>query len=161
MFDPSFRSVARRSPVSRRSVLLGGTAAGAVALSAAGALPVTALPGAGAARRGAVFSLGVASGDPAPDGMVLWTRLAADPLAEDGMGGMPNKALPVEWQVAEDERFTRIVQSGTAQAAPELGHSVHVELTGLRPGREYFYRFRAEGELPPWGAPARHRCRAR
>ncbi|WP_433871274.1 alkaline phosphatase D family protein [Saccharopolyspora sp. CA-218241] len=136
---------------SRRSVLLSGSLAGAAALSTAAALPVAAAPGAGAARRGEVFTLGVASGDPAPDGVVLWTRLAADPLAEDGMGGMPGKALPVQWEVAEDERFTRIVQRGEAQAAPELGHSVHVELTGLRPDREYFYRFRAQGSLSPTG----------
>ncbi|QUG99545.1 alkaline phosphatase D family protein [Saccharopolyspora erythraea] len=137
--------------VSRRSVLLGGTAAGAVALSAATALPAAAQQGAGFARRGEVFTLGVASGDPAPDGVVLWTRLAADPLAEDGMGGMPDKTFPVQWEVAEDERFHRVVQRGEAQAAPSLGHSVHVELTGLRPDREYFYRFRAEGGVSPVG----------
>ncbi|MGP4018484.1 alkaline phosphatase D family protein [Saccharopolyspora sp. 5N708] len=137
--------------VSRRSVLLGGTLAGAAVLSTVAAFPAAALPGAGALRRGEVFTLGVASGDPAPDGVVLWTRLAADPLAEDGMGGMPNKALPVQWEVAEDERFKRIVRHGEAQAAPELGHSVHVELSGLRPDREYFYRFRAEGSLSPTG----------
>ncbi|WP_093150343.1 alkaline phosphatase D family protein [Saccharopolyspora antimicrobica] len=137
--------------VSRRSVLLGGTLAGAAALTTAAALPVAALPGAGSPRRGEVFTLGVASGDPAPDGVVLWTRLAADPLAEDGMGGMPDKALPVQWEVAEDERFTRVVQRGEAQAAPELGHSVHVELTGLRPDRDYFYRFRAGDSLSPTG----------
>ncbi|GAA2820294.1 alkaline phosphatase D family protein [Saccharopolyspora taberi] len=139
------------STVSRRSVLLGGAAAGAAALTVAGALPAGAQQGAGFARRGEVFTLGVASGDPAPDGVVLWTRLAADPLAEDGMGGMPNKTFPVEWEVAEDEQFSRVVQRGSAQAAPELGHSVHVELTGLRPGREYFYRFRAEGTVSPAG----------
>ncbi|GAA2333837.1 alkaline phosphatase PhoD [Saccharopolyspora halophila] len=136
-------------PVSRRSVLLGGAAA-------AGALGVAApaawsLPGAGAARRGEVFGLGVASGDPAPDGFVLWTRLAADPLAEDGMGGMPNKALPVQWELATDERFRNVVRRGEEQAAPEMGHSVHVELSGLRPDRDYFYRFRAEGSVSPAG----------
>ncbi|GAA0508961.1 alkaline phosphatase D [Saccharopolyspora subtropica] len=137
--------------VSRRSVLLGGTLAGAAALSTAAIPAAAALPGAGVAPRGEVFTLGVASGDPTPDGVVLWTRLAPNPLAEDGMGGMPNKAVPVQWEVAEDERFTRVVQRGEAQAAPELGHSVHVELTGLRPDREYFYRFRAAGSLSPAG----------
>lgn len=37
------------------------------------------------------FSLGVASGDPLPDGVVLWTRLAPDPVSEDGAGGMPGR----------------------------------------------------------------------
>ncbi|MEV6229457.1 alkaline phosphatase D family protein [Saccharopolyspora shandongensis] len=137
--------------VSRRSVLLGGTLAGAAALSTVAALPAVAQQGAGVARRGEVFALGVASGDPAPDGVVLWTRLAVNPLAEDGMGGMPDRTFPVQWEVAEDESFKRVVQRGEAQAAPELGHSVHVELSGLRPDREYFYRFRAEGSLSPTG----------
>ncbi len=81
--------------LSRRGVLLGGTLAGAAALSTVAGLPAAALTGAGVARRDEVFTLGVASGDPAPDGVVLWTRLAANPLAEDGMGGMPNRTFPV------------------------------------------------------------------
>jgi alkaline phosphatase D len=138
--------------VSRRSVLLGGATAGALTLSTLATGPVAAsLPGAGTATRGEVFTLGVASGDPTPDGVVLWTRLAANPLAEDGMGGMPNKTIPVQWEVAEDARFSRVVQRGEAPAAPQLGHSVHVELSGLRPDREYFYRFRAEGSVSPAG----------
>jgi alkaline phosphatase D len=90
------------------------------------------------------FTLGVASGEPAPDGMVIWTRLAPRPLADDGLGGMPARAVDVEWEVATDERFTRIEQRGITTAAPEAAHSVHVELTGLRPDAEYFYRFRAD-----------------
>jgi alkaline phosphatase D len=97
------------------------------------------------------FRLGVASGDPHPDGVVLWTRLAPDPLAVDGRGGMPDRTVEVRWQVAEDERFTRVVQQGQVPAIPELGHSVHAEVTGLQPGREYFYRFRAAGEISPVG----------
>jgi len=84
------------------------------------------------------FTLGVASGDPAPDGVVLWTRLAPRPLAEDGFGGMPAHAVDVEWEVAADELFTRIVQRGIATAAPEAAHSVRIELSGLRPGADYW-----------------------
>lgn len=87
------------------------------------------------------FALGVASGDPLPDGCVLWTRLAPEPLAEHG--GMPMVAVPVRWEVAEDDRFARIVRQGEALARPELGHSVHVEVEGLRPHRRYWYRFHA------------------
>jgi alkaline phosphatase D len=88
------------------------------------------------------FALGVASGDPEPDGVVLWTRLAPEPLAPDGRGGMPGVDALVEWQVAEDERFRRIVRRGRTTAWARDAHSVHVEVHGLRPGREYWYRFR-------------------
>jgi alkaline phosphatase D len=94
------------------------------------------------------FTLGVASGEPAPDGMVLWTRLAPDPLAPGG--GMPPARVPVTWEIAEDERFTKPVR-GTAIAEPAWGHSVHVEVRGLRPGRRYFYRFITGGIASPVG----------
>jgi alkaline phosphatase D len=97
------------------------------------------------------FKLGAASGDPHPTGVVIWTRLVANPLAADGLGGMPNRALPVGWQVASDPAMTQIVASGTAQASPRLAHSVHVEVGGLRPGRPYFYRFSYRGEESPVG----------
>ncbi|WP_232835579.1 alkaline phosphatase D family protein [Actinocorallia populi] len=105
------------------------------------------------------FRLGIASGDPRPDGMVLWTRLAPRPLAEDGLGGMGSGSVEVRWQIASDERFRRIVRQGTATARASGGFAVHVEPRGLQPGREYFYRFRARGHLSPAGrtrtAPAR------
>jgi alkaline phosphatase D len=89
------------------------------------------------------FSLGVASGDPTPTGTVLWTRIAPEPFHG---GGMPNKAVEVEWQVASDERMRQVVQRGKVIAHPELGHSVHVEVEGLEPARDYFYRFAIGGE---------------
>jgi alkaline phosphatase D len=94
------------------------------------------------------FSLGVASGDPLPDGVVLWTRLAPDPL--EG-GGMPMVNIEVGWEVARDRAFAGVLQKGTAVARPELGHSVHVEVNGLDAGREYFYRFRAGREISQTG----------
>lgn len=97
------------------------------------------------------FRLGVASGDPHPDGMVLWTRLAPDPLAVDGRGGLPDRTVDVGWQVAVDDGFARVVRQGQTSASPELGHSVHVEVAGLQPGREYFYRFRAGNDVSPAG----------
>ncbi|MQA97421.1 MAG: alkaline phosphatase [Streptosporangiales bacterium] len=96
------------------------------------------------------FTLGVTSGDPLPSSVVLWTRLAPEPL--DGEhGGMPDAAVEVEWELAEDERFAKIVRRGTELARPDLGHSVHVEAGGLRAGREYYYRFRAGSHLSPVG----------
>jgi alkaline phosphatase D len=94
------------------------------------------------------FSLGVASGDPLPGGIVLWTRLAPRPL--DG-GGMPMTGVEVDWEVARDDRFASIVQKGTSIARPELAHNVHVEVEGLEPGREYWYRFHAGDETSQTG----------
>jgi len=74
------------------------------------------------------FTLGVASGDPLPDGVVLWTRLAPDPLAGGGMG---SAAVDVEWLVARDDAMKDVVRSGTSSALPELAHSVHVEVSAL------------------------------
>jgi len=99
-------------------------------------------------RSRALFGLGVASGEPKPDGCVLWTRLAPWPAAG---GGMPPVPVDVGWTVAEDEKFIRIVRRGTAVARPEDAHSVHVEVTGLEPGRHYWYRFIADGDVSMTG----------
>ncbi|MBV8168651.1 MAG: alkaline phosphatase D family protein [Alphaproteobacteria bacterium] len=100
------------------------------------------------ARGVSPFTLGVASGDPVSDGMVLWTRLAPQPLTG---GGMPADPVVVEWQVATDEAMRSVVQRGSAIATPELAHSVHVEVQGLQPGRWYWYRFAAGGFESPIG----------
>jgi len=94
------------------------------------------------------FTLGVASGDPLPDSVILWTRLAMDPLHG---GGMPNAPIDVEWTVARDDAMKDVAKSGTASAIPELVHSVHVDATGLEPDRVYWYRFRAGGIESPIG----------
>ncbi|TDU70880.1 alkaline phosphatase D [Prosthecobacter fusiformis] len=92
------------------------------------------------------FTLGVASGDPSPDGVVLWTRLAPQPLEGGGMDPVP---VEVSWQVAEDEAMSKVVRQGTSIATPEWGHSVHVEVDGLQPDRWYWYQFRAGTEVSP------------
>ncbi|WP_327118101.1 alkaline phosphatase D family protein [Nocardia sp. NBC_01730] len=97
------------------------------------------------------FALGVASGDPTPDGVVLWTRLAPDPLAPDGLGGMSLDPVTVEYEVAQDENFRQLVARGTAVATRALGHSVHPEVQGLSPDHWYFYRFRAGSAISPVG----------
>jgi alkaline phosphatase D len=105
------------------------------------------------------FTLGVASGEPTSSGVVLWTRLAPVPYRG---GGMPALGVEVAWEIAEDEAMARTAQRGTAVARPELGHALHVEVEGLRPAREYFYRFTVGGfqspagrtrTLPPLDAP--------
>ena len=79
---------------------------------------------------------------------MLWTRLALDPL---NGGGMPRQPIEVQWQIAADDRLTRVVRSGRAMASPEWGHSVHVEVSGLPPHRWYWYQFRVGDELSAVG----------
>lgn len=95
------------------------------------------------------FRLGVASGYPRPDGMVLWTRLAPRPLAP--AGGMPPATVPVRWEVGLESGFRHIAAAGTAYATPNWAHSVHVEPYGLEAGRDYWYRFHAGAATSPVG----------
>jgi alkaline phosphatase D len=147
VFDPH---AAQRRLDRRRFLAVAGGGTLAAALSIAGSSSATR---AWAAPRFPEhpFGLGVASGDPLPDGVVLWTRLAPDPLAPDGTGGMPDRAVPVLWQVAHDPDFRRVVRAGEEMAVPELGHSVHADVSGLQPGREYWYRFRVGNEISEVG----------
>ncbi|HZX25772.1 MAG TPA: alkaline phosphatase D family protein [Telluria sp.] len=116
------------------------------ALAAAGA----SAPACAARQRTAddPFSLGVASGSPLPDSVVLWTRLIASPLDP---ASSPRVAVPVRWEVADDEGFRRIVGKGATIAVPELAHSVHVDVKGLAPDRWYFYRFLYGDAVSPVG----------
>jgi alkaline phosphatase D len=92
------------------------------------------------------FTLGIASGYPHTSGMTLWTRIAPrDPLA------IAQSAIEVTWEVASDDGFRRIAARGRALAAPEWAHSIHAGVTGLEPGRVYWYRFRAGGATSPVG----------
>jgi len=82
------------------------------------------------------FALGVASGQPRADSVVLWTRLTGETLGE---------RVSVQWEVASDERFVDVVARGDEVAEAAWAHSVHAEVGGLAPGRWYWYRFRALG----------------
>ena len=95
------------------------------------------------------FTLGVASGYPVRDGMVLWTRLAPDPVTDDTDAGEDD--LEVAYEIADDPGFRHIVRSGLARAEKDFAHSVHLEVRGLRSGRDYFYRFRASDFTSPAG----------
>lgn len=95
------------------------------------------------------FSLGVASGDPDSNSIVLWTKLAPDPTHSSG--GMTPEMVRVEWDLAEDDSMKQIIASGTTVATPQLGHSVHVEVNGLKPARWYWYRFRVGDAESPIG----------
>jgi alkaline phosphatase D len=123
----------------RRAFLLDAARLAALAASA---------PASAAAPQADPFSLGVASGSPLPDSVILWTRILPDPL--DAASVKPI-ALPVRWEVASDDAFRHIVASGSAVAAPELAHSVHVDVRGLAPARWYWYRFMHGGAVSPVG----------
>lgn len=99
------------------------------------------------------FSLGVASGDPLPGGFVLWTRLAPEPLSPDAAtpGGMSGAAVPVAYEIASDPSMRTVLRRGTALAEPNFAWSVHVEVSGLAPGRPYWYRFAAGSTQSPVG----------
>ena len=143
--------------ITRRDLLIGSTSLG---MALATRLPIVSekwldLPPAVSSLRlgrprfsSYPFTLGIASGDPVSDGVVLWTRLAPDPIRG---GGMPTENFEVHWEVASDERMSRVVQKGTATAGPELGHSVHVQVEGLEPDRWYWYQFKVGGEYSPVG----------
>lgn len=109
------------------------------------------------------FTLGVASGYPERTAVVLWTRLAPVPLAPDG--GVPADVVAVDWELADDSRFNRIRRSGRSYATADWAHSVHVEVGGLEPARDYWYRFTSGGMQSPVGrtrtAPADGAARLR
>ena len=136
-------------PVSRRAFLAGLVATSAAACAGGG--------GPEAVRRPRVpsldvasdpFTLGVASGDPRPDSVVIWTRLA--PTPEVAGGGMPGEDARVAWEVAADDGFRDLVQAGVESARADAGHTVHVDVGGLEPGVQYWYRFLAgRHESPP------------
>ncbi|MBK8248245.1 MAG: alkaline phosphatase D family protein [Gemmatimonadetes bacterium] len=125
----------------RRHFLQQLSALGLGAVAGARVLP-------GLRANGDPFTLGVASGDPWPDGFVLWTRLAPDPLNGGGMGA---EDVVVRWEVATDDGMRHIVRRGTAVAAADFAHAVHVTLRGLAPDRWYWYRFHAGAATSPVG----------
>jgi alkaline phosphatase D len=130
--------------ISRRALLRGGGAAtAAYVLLGRGAMSQAAPP-----FSGNPFALGVASGDPTPDGVVLWTRLAPSSLTS---GTTPGEGFGVRFELAEDEEFRRIVQRGAAPALAEEAHSVHAEIGGLRPATPYWYRFKWGPTVSPVG----------
>ncbi|MFD5976651.1 alkaline phosphatase D family protein [Streptomyces bacillaris] len=136
--SPSRRTVVRAAAATAAAVPVLATATTAPAASA------TAAGQNSAARTPApAFLHGVASGDPLPDGVLLWTRVTPEPGAEPGSGR--GAETPVRWEVAEDREFTAIAASGTTLAAASSDHTVKADVRGLRPATTYYYRFTASG----------------
>jgi alkaline phosphatase D len=138
--------------LSRRKWIVRSSAAAAVTIAAPFAAPYVSRRAHASlqiAKGDNIFGLGIASGDPLPDSIVLWTRLAPKPVKEDG--GMPNKSFEVSWEIAEDEKLTKTVQKGKAITDPAWGHSVHVDVRGLNPARLYWYRFQVGNQASAIG----------
>lgn len=95
------------------------------------------------------FGHGVASGDPLPDGVVIWTRVTPSAEATPGSGlGQP---VAVRWAVGSDDALSDVVASGTVTTSADTDHTVKVDVRGLDPAATYWYRFEALGQSSPVG----------
>ncbi|WP_371482201.1 alkaline phosphatase [Kitasatospora sp. NBC_00315] len=147
MTDPIHdKSVALATPRPRRRQVLKATAIAAGAAALPLALADRAAAGTG---QGAAFLHGVASGDPLPDGLLLWTRLTPTPDAVPGSGAGAD--TEVRWELATDKAFTAVVASGTVTTSAATDHTVKVDARGLRADTAYWYRFSATGAASPVG----------
>ncbi|MFB7949758.1 PhoD-like phosphatase N-terminal domain-containing protein, partial [Kitasatospora phosalacinea] len=142
MTEPTSTTAPR--PPRRRVIQAAALTAGALAL------PLTAATGRADAADAPRFLHGVASGDPLPDGVLLWTRLTPTPDAAPGSGLGPDTA--VRWQVATDRDFTALVATGTVTTTAATDHTVKADVRGLHPDTAYWYRFTtADGATSPAG----------
>jgi alkaline phosphatase D len=137
------RSIPHRSiphPFNRRRFVRGAASAGLALIASPAVLRFAAAQN---WHAGNPFSLGVASGAPRPDGFVLWTRLVPEPLSTnpETPGGMRGGDVTVRYEIATDAAMAKVVQRGEAAAEQVFGYSVHLDVTGLQPGRPYWYRF--------------------
>ncbi|MEU2764581.1 MULTISPECIES: alkaline phosphatase D family protein [unclassified Streptomyces] len=127
------------SSPSRRTVVRAAAASAAAVPVLATATTTSAAPAPAAGAP--AFLHGVASGDPLPDGVLLWTRVTPEPGAEPGSGAGPD--TPVRWEVAEDREFARIAANGVTVASAASDHTVKADVRGLRPATAYYFRFTA------------------
>src|ERR1700689_520709 len=136
--------------LTRRRLIAGGASAG-IALIAAPALLRQAT--AQSWQAGNPFSLGVASGAPRPDGFVLWTRLAPEPMSSDPEmpGGMSGGDISIGYEIATDDAMNNVVRHGEAAAEQQFAYSVHLDVAGMQPGRPYWYRFKSGDAVSPIG----------
>ncbi|MFJ4239311.1 alkaline phosphatase D family protein [Streptomyces iakyrus] len=125
----------------RRTVVKAAAATAVLAGPLAATLPARAVDQAPA------FLHGVASGDPLPDGVLLWTRVTPVPEAIPGSGAGPD--TEVSWTVAEDKAFTSVVAKGSTTATAASDHTVKADIRGLKPGTDYWFRFSAGGTDSP------------
>ncbi|MFK0170060.1 alkaline phosphatase D family protein [Streptomyces sp. NPDC090306] len=143
---PAAREAASGTPAAptpsprRRTVVKAAAATAALAAPLAAALPARA---AGAPA----FLHGVASGDPLPDGVLLWTRVTPVPEAVPGSGLGPD--TEVGWVVATDRALTGVVARGSVTASAAGDHTVKADVRGLAPATDYYFGFTAGPAVSP------------
>ncbi|MFF7749915.1 alkaline phosphatase D family protein [Streptomyces sp. NPDC007971] len=125
----------------RRTVVKAAAATAVLAGPLAAALPAR------AATDAPAFLHGVASGDPLPDGVLLWTRVTPTAEATPGSGLGPD--TQVSWVVARDKALTSIVAKGSTTATAASDHTVKADIRGLEPATDYWFRFSAGGTDSP------------
>ncbi|MEU4211479.1 alkaline phosphatase D family protein [Streptomyces sp. NPDC026206] len=138
--------------ISRRTAVTAAAASATAALLPLASAPAALADSAAPAGSPSAFLHGVASGDPLPDGILLWTRVTPTPDAVPGSGRGP--AVEVTWEVAEDAAFARVVARGTVTASAATDHTVKADVRGLRPATGYFYRFTVAGGAQSMHSPA-------
>ncbi|MDI3402996.1 alkaline phosphatase D family protein [Streptomyces cavernicola] len=138
----------RQTPAPAASTPGRRTVVKAAALGAV-VVPLAAAPLAHAAENGPAFLHGVASGDPLPDGVLLWTRVTPTAEAVPGSGKGPDTA--VRWEISEDRDFSRITAGGITTARAASDHTVKADVRGLRPATDYYFRFTAGSSDSPGG----------
>ena len=140
----------------RRTVLATGTVTAGAATLAGGLGSSSASAASSRAKR--YFRHGVASGDPEPNAVLIWTRVTPTEASTPGSGRGPR--AKVRWEVATDKRFRRVVRRGTFATGPGRDHTVKVDVTRLKPATWYHYRFFYDGVASRAGrtrtAPSRH-----
>ena len=129
-------------PLGRRAVLATGTAGAGLATVTA-PTPTAATPGTVGAAGAAYFRHGVASGDPLPDAVVIWTRVT--PTSDSAPGSGRGPRVKVTWEVATDRRFRTVVRRGSFETGGSRDHTVKVDVARLSPATWYFYRFTYRG----------------
>ncbi|MET7622211.1 alkaline phosphatase D family protein [Streptomyces sp. NPDC005408] len=139
------------STPSRRTVVKAAATAvvAAPAIAVATSAPASADSASAADAPAPLFLHGIASGDPLPDGVLLWTRITPTPDAVPGSGKGPDTA--VSWEVAEDKAFTKVVAHGTTTSNAASDHTVKVDVRGLRQATVYYFRFTAGAGVSPIG----------
>lgn len=136
--------IVTQTQLDRRTLLATG-------LAAAGTVAAVAMPSPADAASGVLnaFQHGVASGDPLPDRVVIWTRVTPTVAATPGSGQGPQ--VLVHWEVAPTADFATVVRSGSFVTGPDRDHTVKLDVTGLSPATWYFYRFAYAGQTSPVG----------
>lgn len=82
------------------------------------------------------FYHGVASGDPLPDRVIIWTRVTPETMMS---------SVNVKWEIAEDQNFSSIYKSDTLSTNPQRDYTIKVDVDALQPDHTYYYRFNALG----------------